>query len=129
MEERGLSVNETGKKADIRESSIRAILNGKTASATIGTVEKLANGLEMDVADLLGVERQPVKEELLVGLLKRLLRPLFHQESLVDQIAQSLLQAYAIGLDIGADPKNPRDLDMLTGLEVDRLQRANKKSK
>lgn len=126
VEERGLSINALAAKAGLSESAIRAIRTGQTRSATRASVEKLAEALGVSPAHLLAIEQQPVNTDLLIELLKRLLRPLLQREDLIEHVARSLTRAYEVGRDSGVDPHNPREIDILTGLEVDRLQRAGK---
>lgn len=126
---RKMSVNALAKASGLRESSIRAILNGTTRSTTLATVDKLAKGFDVPPGYLMNVDQAPIQATLLIELLKRLLRPLLHRERLIEAVAQSVVRAYAVGRDSGVDPLDPRDLDILTGLEVDRIQVEDKRSK
>lgn len=126
---RGDSVNAVAKRAQVAESTIRALLNEKTRSATLATVEKLAGGLNVTPAALLGLEAGPVNADLLAELVKRLLRSFVRHPQDLDAIARSVAQSYTIALRNGVDPRNPREIDLLTSAEVDRLRREGKSPK
>lgn len=129
LEEKDISVNALADKAEMREGAVRAIMNGKTQSTRLATVERIASAFGVTPGHLLGVESAPINEGLLSELLKRILRSVMQRERLVDSIAQSVLQAYVAGMRSGVDPHDQRDMDILTSLEVDRLRRASLQSK
>lgn len=116
-------MNALADKANMREGAVRAIMNGKTQSTRLSTVEALAGAFGVTSGHLLGVENAPINEDLFAELLKRLLRPLLQRDRLVDAAARSVLQAYVAGMRSGVDPHDQRDMDILTSLEVERLRK------
>ena len=53
LEERDITANRLATMAEIPQSSISAIINGASASPKIGTLVKLAHGLDMSLTELL----------------------------------------------------------------------------
>ena len=115
MVERDLANTTVAKAAKMSESNIRALLKYPDRSPTLDTVESIAAGLKVSVAELLGLQQKELNEDLFLAILTILLRIHLDDDDAVERTAQVFLRAYKVGALADADPTNMRDLRLLHG--------------
>lgn len=122
IRERDISVNALAAKAEVTESSIRAILKNPNHSTRLVTVEKLAAGLKISPAELLGLEQSPLNSGLLLAVMERLLRSIAADPKDAPLLARSVLRAYEDGIETGVNPDDPRDVEKVVRSEERQLR-------
>lgn len=100
--------------SDLSEGSIRQALQENGTAPKIDTVEKIANGLGVDLGWLLGVNEQPVNYDLLQALVQLFLESYESSPLLRQQFAHMIARAYEDALLHSISAQDLRDLQLLT---------------
>jgi len=121
------NVNAVAKAADVREGTIRAILDGTTQSTRLATIDKLAEGFGVSPGTLLGTEAAPLNYPLLQKVLEKLLRAILPEPKMAPLVARSVLRAYEVGVETGVNPDDPQDVEKITRSEARQLRDATRR--